>query len=128
LALGITRVTVLQYRVKDGERTESYLFQEVSTADLEARLDARLGLNEPQFRVRKSQNFGIFGGKRFDRMNCKERSQRFAIGSFHAFCSGCLKNKLTCTDLWGYFFMGKERTVGRGGKEIDVWYDDIFDS
>jgi hypothetical protein len=59
-------------------------------------------------------------------MNCKERSQRFAIGSFHAFCSGCLKNKLTCTELWGYFFMGKERTVGRGGKEIDVWYDDIL--
>src|ERR1700688_2124478 len=60
LALGITCVTVLQYRVEDGKGTESCLFQEVSTADLEARHDAQLGLKEPQFLVGKSQDFGIW--------------------------------------------------------------------
>ena len=47
LALSVTCVTTLQYRVKRRKRTESCLFQEVSTVDLEARLDVQLGLNEP---------------------------------------------------------------------------------
>jgi hypothetical protein len=56
-------------------------------------------------------------------MNCKERSQRFAIGSF---CSGCLKKQAHLYRALGLFFGGKEGTVGSGEKEIDVWYDDIL--
>jgi hypothetical protein len=98
--------------------TESCLFQEVSTADLGARLGAQLGLKEP------NPACGIFEVEVRSKWIAKTKST-ICDWKFSCLLFGMLEKQAHLYRALGLFW-GNQGTVGSGGKEIDVSYDDIL--